>query len=105
MPASAATYVANFTTLNDSGVTGSAILDFNESTDQLQVNFNVSGLEPGVTHLAHIHGLFNGGGQAKNSSTPTLSQDTDGDGYIELAEGKTSLWRYHPAAGRYWLFS
>ena len=88
VPASAATYLVNFTTLNNSGVTGTATLDFNKATDQLQVAFNVSGLEPGVMHVAHIHGLFNNGGQAKNSTTPTSAQDTDGDGYIELAEGQ-----------------
>ncbi|MXP27721.1 hypothetical protein GRI58_02645 [Porphyrobacter algicida] len=73
VPASAATYVANFTTLNNSGVFGSALLDFNQTTDELKVTFNVSGLEPGVTHVAHIHGLFNNGGQAKNSTTPTMA--------------------------------
>ena len=90
VPASAATYIANFTSLNGSGVTGSALLDFNKTTDQLKVTFNVTGLEPGVTHVAHIHGLFNNGGQAMNSTTPTMAQDTDGDGFIELAEGQTS---------------
>lgn len=86
-PAMSAQYIANFTTLNSSGVTGSALLDLDEMARLLTVTFNVSGLDPSGPHVAHIHGLFTPGGQPKNSFTPTLAQDTDGDGFIEVGEG------------------
>lgn len=89
-PAISAQYVANFTTLNNSGVTGSATLDLDQMAQTLTVTFNVSGLDPNGGHVAHIHGLFTPSGQPANSKTPTLAQDTDGDGFIEVAEGATT---------------
>ncbi|NVD44694.1 PEPxxWA-CTERM sorting domain-containing protein [Qipengyuania atrilutea] len=86
-PASAATFVVDFETLNDSGVTGSAFLETSDDNETLTVTINASGLEVGQPHVAHIHGRFNNGGQAMNSFTPTLDDDTDGDGFIELGEG------------------
>ena len=54
-----------------------------------------TGLDAGGPHLAHIHGLFSNvtTGTPTNSMTPTIADDTDGDGFIELAEG---LPRYGP---------
>lgn len=89
-PASAATFVVDFTTLNNSGVTGNALLDLNAASRMLTVTFNVAGLDPAGGHVAHIHGLFNPGGQPTNSTVPTPAQDTDGDGFIELAEGQVT---------------
>lgn len=40
-----------------------------------------SGLDPNLAHAQHIHGVPDG-----NSVTPAASQDTDGDGFIELSE-------------------
>jgi hypothetical protein len=42
--------------------------------------------------VAHIHGLFSGGAAGKpvDSKTPTLAQDTDHDGNVELGEGLTT---------------
>jgi len=90
VPAAAATYVVNFDTLNNSGVTGTATLDHDEEAQTLQVSFDVSGLEPNQVHVAHIHGAFDDDGNPVNSTVPTLANDLDGDGFIELAEGQTS---------------
>lgn len=87
IPASAATFMVDFTTLNNSGVVGNAILDVNDAQNRLQITFNVAGLEPNRVHVAHIHGLFTPSGQPANSSVPTLAVDTDRDGFIEVAEG------------------
>lgn len=85
-------YDATFTTLNDSGVTGTAMLSLNSGDTLLTVTVHATGLEAGVPHVAHIHGLFSDGttGTPVASTTPTLAQDTDHDGYIELAEGQVT---------------
>ncbi|WP_375289946.1 PEPxxWA-CTERM sorting domain-containing protein [Qipengyuania sp.] len=82
----AATYIVDFTSLNGSGVTGTANLDYDPDARALSVSFNVFGLDPNGGHVAHIHGLF-ANGQPADSTTPTSAQDTDGDGFIELGEG------------------
>ena len=90
VPAAAATYVVNFDALNDSGVTGTATLDHDEDAQTLQVSFDVSGLEPNQVHVAHIHGAFDENGNPRNSVAPTIADDADGDGFIELGEGVPS---------------
>jgi hypothetical protein len=52
------------------------------------VLIHATGLEAGGEHISHIHGLSNDG-QPVNSTCPTTAQDTDGDGYVELAEGQS----------------
>jgi hypothetical protein len=89
-PASAATtFNANLGQLNGSGVSGTVSFLLSDDRSTLTVNLMASGLEPNQAHIAHIHGLFSNGatGTPVNSSVPGLSQDTDGDGFIELAEG------------------
>jgi hypothetical protein len=76
-------YYTQFTALNGSGVTGGAILAFDDDTDTLTVAISAQGLEANQTHIQHIHGFPNG----MDAKTPTMAQDTDKDGYIELAEG------------------
>lgn len=85
-------YDATFTTLNDSGVTGTAMLSLNSADTMLTVTIHATGLEAGVPHVAHIHGLFSNGttGTPIDSTTPTLAQDTDHDGFVELAEGQAT---------------
>lgn len=85
MPAAAVPieYVANLSALNGSGV--SATYNFSLDGTMLTVTAQASGLEPDMPHLQHIHGLI--GADAPLTSTPTLAQDTDGDGFIELLEG------------------
>lgn len=78
-------YRGDFTSLNDSGVTGGAFLTLNKN--DLRVQIHATGLEPGQLHVQHIHGLLGGGVKPIDSTTPTLANDTDGDGFIELAEG------------------
>lgn len=78
-------FTANFTPLNSSGVTGTANLKLDNNL--LTVSIHATGLEPGQVHPQHIHGLFDASGAPADSRTPTLANDTDGDGFIELAEG------------------
>lgn len=80
------TYKVNFQSLNGSGVDGTATLTLNNDRTQLTVQINATGLEPGGVHPGHIHGKFENGAPA-NSVTPPPSADTDGDGFVELAEG------------------
>ena len=82
-------YTTTFTTLNGSGVTGEAILAFDIQTQRLTVAISASGLEPNQVHIQHIHGFPDG----TDAMTPTLAQDDDGDGFVELAEG---LAKYGP---------
>ena len=66
---------------NGFDVAGSALFTFDTLTDVLTVDVNVTGLLPNVPHAQHIHG------PAGDAITPTVADDADGDGYIELAEG------------------
>lgn len=81
-------YTANLTTLNDSGVTGTADLTLNG--DSLTVHITASGLQTGVAHAQHLHGTFDASSNPTNATSPTLAQDANGDGYIELGEGQTT---------------
>lgn len=81
-------YTANLTTLNDSGVTGTADLTLNG--DMLTVHIMASGLMPNLAHAQHIHGTFDSSGNPTDATKPTLAQDANGDGYIELGEGQTT---------------
>lgn len=83
-------YSFDLTTLNGSGVTGSGTITINDDASMLTIQLTATGLEPNMNHPGHIHGLFNSAGMPTNSTTPTLANDSDGDGFIELAEGQTS---------------
>ncbi len=90
LPASAMqTFSVSFTQINGTGSMGTANLVLNDDATSLTVQILASGMDPGGPHLAHIHGLFSEvtTGTPVNSTTPTLANDTDGDGFIELAEG------------------
>jgi hypothetical protein len=76
-------YITEFTTLNGSGVTGEAIIGYDERADSITVAISASGLEPNQTHIQHIHGFAAGG----DAMTPPPTADADGDGFVELAEG------------------
>jgi hypothetical protein len=76
-------YTTTFTSLNGSGVTGEAIVAYDLNTHTVTVAISASGLEPNMVHPQHIHGFTDG----TEAHTPTLAQDDDGDGYVELAEG------------------
>ncbi len=74
-------YHADLDELNNSGVSGQAFLWLRN--DSLRVITVADGLETGLQHLQHIHGLANG----SNSTCPPLTADTNMDGIISLAEG------------------
>lgn len=79
-------YHATFTTLNNSGVSGSANLSLDNTT--LTVHINATGLKPNSPHPQHIHGPFDSAGRPSQAVTPTLAaNDTNKDGVIELGEG------------------
>lgn len=82
-------YVVNFNALNDSGLSGGALLAVDDngtpenlSDDTLTVVIAATGLEPNQVHIQHIHGV-----DGTEAVTPPPSSDTDGDTFIELAEG------------------
>jgi hypothetical protein len=77
-------YTTTFTGLNGSGVTGEAIVGYDQDSGKITVAISAAGLEPNMVHVQHIHGFTDGTTEAR---TPTTAQDTDGDGYVELAEG------------------
>lgn len=76
-----AVYTADLDALNDSGANGHATLILRG--DQLTVRVNVSGVEPRLPHLQHIHG-FDG---TAESQCPPPSADTDDDGLVSVGEG------------------
>ena len=76
-------YVTKLTTLNSSGVTGEVIIGYDLDTDTITVAISASGLEANQVHIQHIHGFVDG----TNSTTPTIAQDVDGDGFVEVGEG------------------
>lgn len=86
--AQASSFTADLDALNDSGVTGTVLLELSDDMESLTVSVDAMGFEPDQPHVGHIHGLLNMGNPA-DSQTPTLDQDADGDGFIELAEGAT----------------
>lgn len=69
---------------NGFDVAGTALFAFDTMTSVLTVDVNVTGLLPDVPHAQHIHG------PAGDAVAPTLADDADGDGYIELLEGVPS---------------
>lgn len=81
-------YEAILAPLSNSGVSGLARLS--HDGNMLTVTITASGLTPNQMHVQHIHGRFGPAGNPIDSVTPTLAQDTDGDGFIELAEGLPS---------------
>lgn len=85
-------YTANLSSLNNSGVTGTANFILSDDRTTLTLNLQASGLEPNQMHMGHIHGLFSNGttGTPVQSMVPTLAQDTDRDGFVELAEGQVT---------------
>jgi hypothetical protein len=82
-------YFVDIKELNGSGVSGGALLSVSDGgtpgnllDDTLTVTIAATGLEPNQVHIQHIHGE-----DGTEAVTPPPSADTDGDGFIELAEG------------------
>lgn len=84
--ASPMVFVANLEPLNNSGVHAHFTLTLDG--DMLTVSEHATGLEPNEPHPQHIHGLL--GADAPNTMLASPADDTDHDGYIELAEGQMS---------------
>jgi hypothetical protein len=78
------TFRATLGELNDSGAQGEATLRL--SGRNLHVHISATGLEAGGVHLGHIHGMSSSN-RPVDSTCPTGTADTDGDGFIEFAEG------------------
>ena len=76
-------YVTEFTALNNSGVHAHALLVLDKEAQALTVHIRAEGLEPGQVHAQHIHGFAND----MDAKTPTIAQDDDLDGLVELLEG------------------
>ena len=77
------TYKANFIPINNSGVSGSAILVLEGNV--LTVKINAIGLEPNQVHPQHIYGF---GSSVENSTCPPPQGDLDDDGTISVSEGE-----------------
>lgn len=91
--AQAADFRADLDPLNSSGVNGTVLFDLSDDRETLTVTFDATGFAPNQPHVGHIHGAFVDGNvplEAADSTVPTLAQDTDNDGFIELAEGQTT---------------
>ena len=90
-------YTADLQPLSGSGVTGTVDLSLDRDALTLQVDFFATGLTPNQPHPAHIHGLGTNSpagagdplsiGDPLDSVSPTLADDSDGDGFIEVLEG------------------
>lgn len=72
--------------LNNSGAQGQAMLRLSADGRTLTVHIKATGLDAGGAHISHIHGLSQNG-QPVESTCPTMAQDEDRDGYVELDEG------------------
>ncbi|TWT78168.1 hypothetical protein Pla123a_09580 [Posidoniimonas polymericola] len=82
-------YTVDFSQLNDSNVAGNAVLTHDTDLNTLRVEISALNLEPDMDHMMHIHGTFDSGSPS-DATVPTLAQDTDGDGFIEVLEGVAS---------------
>ena len=80
-PMMAKQYSVYLLPLNNSGVSGTATVSLYDKT--LTVKFDAMGLQPNMSHDAHIHGMLNG----TDATCPTMAQDTNGDGYVSVFEG------------------
>lgn len=83
-------YTVDLAALNSSGVTGTAILGVDLDERTVNISISAENLTPLVGHAQHIHGLFDGAGNPIESNTPTLADDADLDGFVEVLEGVPS---------------
>ncbi|MGF1562283.1 MAG: DUF4394 domain-containing protein [Geminicoccaceae bacterium] len=78
-------FAARLKDINATGAEGSAFLV--QTNGELHVSLTANGLDPNMVHVQHIHGRVDDNGNPLDSVPPTLANDTDGDGILELAEG------------------
>lgn len=79
-------FVADLDGLNNSGADGFAIIN-THADGSLQVSVVADGLQADQSLAAHINGFADG----KESESPTIQQDANGDGVIDQSEGETTL--------------
>lgn len=80
-------YATTLSDLNGSGVTGGVLIGLDTDTNMLTVISVGENVEASQPHPIHIHGFDPAAeGSVQESVSPTMAQDTDGDGFIELAE-------------------
>ena len=79
-------FTTDFTALNNSGVSGGTAIVLDKMSHTVTVEVDATGLTPNQVHPQHIHGFFDD----SDSKSPTLAQDADHDGFVELAEGQTT---------------
>ncbi|GGK18259.1 DUF4214 domain-containing protein [Salinarimonas ramus] len=82
--ASDAFYKVDLVALNNSGVIGGAFLALDFETNMLTVITAAAGVEAGQIHPQHIHGFPSA---TQDANVPSIAQDDDGDGFVELIEG------------------
>lgn len=87
LPAGAATftYTSTLTPIatNNTTANADATLVYDDVAQTLAIDLIASGLDDGL-HPQHIHGIVD---PNRDSVSPTAEADTDGDGFVELAEG------------------
>ena len=83
-------WTVGFESLNSSGVSGSAVMAINTEESgkrYLNVSIAADGLTANTPHAQHIHGVFGTDGKPADSVTPTIQDDADRDGMVEVLEG------------------
>lgn len=80
-------YRVDLSPLNASGVYGTVEATLADGK-MLHITLTASGLEPGKVHPQHIHGINS---PVKNSTCPTIANDTDGDGLVSVREGAATF--------------
>ena len=83
-------FAVDLKALNNSRVSGTAILGVDLDNRTVNISISAENLTPNVGHAQHIHGLFDEDGTPLESNTPTLADDADKDGFIEVLEGVPS---------------
>lgn len=76
--------------MNNSGVTGTAVLSINtemDGTRYLNISMTAEGLTPSVQHAQHVHGTFDADGNPTDARMPVIADDADRDGFVEVLEG------------------
>lgn len=74
-------YTTELSPMNDSGAEGTVTIT-RESDTAIAVSIEATGLSPGLPHAQHLHGSLD-----VENTCPPASADTDGDGYVSVAEG------------------
>ncbi len=79
-------YEGSLNELNASGGSGDAYLEVSEDGESLEVTVNATGLNLDGPHAMHIHGVLDGD-EIQASACPTMDDDANGDGVLDVAEG------------------